>query len=81
MTYEWESMVTEETLDEINDLLPIGVVLVGVAVMHVENAEGAMIDRHGFEPSLDMADVWADISGDTRQHYGFVQAVVFGGKS
>lgn len=69
MTYEWEDLVTAETLQEIQDLLPEGLVALGVAVVSTENMEAALIQSGHVLQGISQLDALKDIYGDAATQY------------
>lgn len=76
MEYEWEDQITDDLMDEINDMLPDGIALAGLAVFEVESVEGALIHRDVASDMAD-ADLRQDILGDAKRQYVASGNVVF----
>jgi len=71
MKYEWEELVDQATMDEIDALLPEGIHLIGIAVDNAETCEGALIKREDVPTAgVLMADLFQDILGDAEEYYG-----------
>ena len=72
MTYEWEAQVTRLAMERAQKALPgnSGLKVIGLAVAHVENGEGALI----LHPEAQSGDIWAadvlkDVCGGAKSHY------------
>lgn len=71
MRYDWEDKITQDMIRQMQDILPDGFMLCGVAVGYPFAVEGALIVAETTEPSgIFAADVWKDIDGDAQRIYG-----------
>lgn len=78
MKYDWENQITPEILYKIEELLPLGFSLLGVAVAECKNGGGALIANVEPDNDLWLADVMHDIMFDAKAHYEAVRAKTFG---
>lgn len=70
MAYGWETEITEEIMEEISMLLPVGYELVGVAVEKTDSAEAALIGNPDYtSEGIHAADVSRDIKFDADKLY------------
>lgn len=82
MTYDWEEQIVP-LIAGMQDMLPIGFEIVGVAVQSIEDGEGALIAAPGWESvpvDVTDADVRQDIVGDAVRMYDEIHGRVFSGR-
>ena len=70
MTYEWEAKILP-LIEQMQDLMPKGFHLLGLAVESEESGEGAIVSQITSHPDLSVidADAWRDVLGDAGRHY------------
>lgn len=71
MKYEWEDSVAEAMYD-IKEMLPEGITLIGLAVMHDDLVEAALVEDENISDYLDVVaeqDVRSDILGDANARH------------
>lgn len=70
MKYEWEDKISKELLDDIDEMLPDGLSLMGIAVAETQQCEAALIQTQPqYYEGLALMDVCADVCGDAERHY------------
>jgi len=71
MEYDWEKDVDYDFIQEIIDYeLPEGIILVGLALAHIDNVEGCLIsDNRWVGGDIAQMDIWKDIDGDAEKYY------------
>lgn len=78
MKYEWENKITQDMLREMQDILPDGFILCGVAVGNPGPVEAALImaDDAGLS-GISTVDVWSDLMFDAERNYSDAVASLF----
>jgi len=78
MKYDWEKKITKAMISDMQELLPEGFTLRGVAIEYDADGEGAMIrNRQASTGDMSAVDAWQDIRADVDALFMNSASIVF----